>query len=186
MSTRALLVCGALGSLHVLLHLATLPLLTALAPFSPPLYGLIAGVHGVMPFLARRLTRTPGTATITAAIAGVIVAVTSPAGLMLIVPLLITGVAIDVVTWRVDRYAPDGRRVDIRFVLAAALIGCVLFLLSLTVFSPEHLTPLVLGCTLTMRVAGEILAATIATVVTRALRRGGIGGGTPLRTRINA
>lgn len=107
-STRVLLICGALAAVHLMLHLSTVGLLTVLAPISPPLYALVASVHGAMPFLARRLTRTPGTATVTAAAAGV-----SPAHLT---PVLILGTLMARVAGEVTAAAVTG-------VLARALRG---------------------------------------------------------------
>jgi hypothetical protein len=175
LSTSVLLVCGALASIHVLVHLATVAMLTVLAPTSPPLYGLVACVHGVMPFLARRLTRAPGSATITAGIAGVMVAASSPSGIILLVPLLLTGVVIDAVVWRVDHGGIDGRRVEVRFYVAGIVLGAVLFAVSLSVFSPEHLTPVLVLGTMAARIAGEVIAVAVTGVLARALRRAGVG-----------
>lgn len=173
--TRVLLICGALAAMHVLLHLATVGLLTVLAPLSPPLYGLAASVHGLMPFLARRLTRTPGTATITAGVSGVMVAALSPSGVIVLVPLLLTGLVIDLAVWRADRDGIDGKGAESRYFVAAVVLGAVLFGVSLSVFSPEHLTPaLVLG-TLATRVVGEVVVAAASGALARGLRRAGVG-----------
>lgn len=173
--TRILLICAALAAVHALLHLATVPLLTALAPLSPPLYGLLAGVHSLVPFLARRVTATLGTATITAGIASVFVSATSPSGLLVAIPLMIAGVTIDAVVGRSDRAGPS-RRSEIRYMLAAVVAGTLLFAVSLSVFSPEHLTPLLITSTLATRLVGELTAATVSMLLARALRRAGIGG----------
>lgn len=184
-TTRVLLVCGALAAVHVLLHLATVTLLTALAPFSPPLYGLAAGVHSLMPFLARRLTATPGTATLTAAVAGVFVATSNGSGIIALIPLLVAGVVIDLVVRRVDvggEETPSRQaRIAVRYLVAAVSAGTALFAISLSVFSPHHLTPLLIGGTLVARVAGEIAAALLSGVLARALRRAGIRGADPVR-----
>lgn len=172
LSTRVLLVCGALAAVHLLLHLATVPVLTALAPLAPPLYALVAGVHSVMPFLARRLTDVPGTAVLTSAVAAVFVSVSNGSGVIAVVPLVVTGAAIDLVVWRThsgDRGA--GRR----YLLAAVVAGIALFGLSLAVFSPEHLTPLILGGSLIGRVVGELLAAVLSGALVAALRHAGVG-----------
>lgn len=174
LSTRVLLLCGAFAAVHMLLHLATVPALTLLAPFSPPLYGLVAGIHSVMPFLARRFTATPGTATITAGIAGVFVAIVSPLGFLVLVPLLVAGIVIDAVVSRVDRSGRVSPRVTVRYLLAAVLAGAALFAVSLSVFSPEHLTPFLLIATLGARVTGELFAVTLAGALVRALDRTGV------------
>ena len=175
LTTRVLLICGTLASVHALLHFATVAWLTLLAPASPPLYALVASVHGLMPFLARRITRVPGSATITAGIAGVIVSATSPSGLVLLVPLLATGITIDLVVGRSDRHSSSARRSETRFVLAAAVLGVILFALSLSVFSPEHVTPMLLVGTLITRIVGEVVVAVASGYLARALHRAGVG-----------
>ena len=174
LSTRVLLVCAALAAVHVLLHLATVGVLTVLAPLSPPLYGLAAGLHSILPFLARRLTATPGTATITAGVASVFISATSPSGAILIVPLLLAGATIDLVVWRADRHGST-RSSEARYLIAAVVAGTVLFAVSLSVFSPEHLTPLLIVGTLICRILGELAAAIISLIIARALRRAGVG-----------
>lgn len=174
LSTRVLLICGALAAVHLLLHFATLPALTALAPISPPIYGLIAGVHSLMPFLARRLTGVPGSAVLTSAIAALFVVVTNGAGLIAAVPVVLAGTVIDLVVWR---SSGSGRRSQIRYLLAAVVAGAALFAVSLAVFSPEHLTPVLLFATLGTRVLGEVIAAVLSGLLASALMRAGVGRG---------
>ncbi len=173
--TQTLLVCGALAVVHVLLHLATMPLLMFLAPVSPPLYALAAGIHALMPFLARRLTRVSGSASLTAAIAGVIIAGTNSLGIIVLIPLLLTGLTIDLLMWRADHADRSRKAIELRYYLSAVVLGPVLFAVSLSVFSPEHLTPLLLGTTLLTRVLGELIAAALSGVLARALWRAGVG-----------
>lgn len=146
--TRVLLTCAAIAIVHILIRLATVPLFTVLAPLSPPLYGFVIGLHSLMPFLARRLTRTPGTATLTAGVAGLFTLATSPLGIIVAVPVLLAGVVIDIVVGRVDRDGRQDARVEARYLIAAVVTGCVLFAVALSVFSPEHLTPTILLLTL--------------------------------------
>jgi hypothetical protein len=174
LSTRVLLICGALAAVHLLLHFATVPALTALAPVSPPIYGLIAGVHSLMPFLARRLTGVPGTAVLTSAIAGLFIVVTNGVGLIAAVPVVLAGAVIDLVVWRSSGF---GRRSQIRYLLAAVVAGILLFAVSLAVFSPEHLTPVLLLATLGTRVLGEVIAAVLSGLLASALMRAGVGRG---------
>lgn len=172
LSTRVLLIYGALAAVHLLLHFVTLPALTALAPISPPIYGLVAGVHSLMPFLARRLTGVPGSAVLTSAIAALFVVVTNGAGLIAAVPVVLAGAVIDLVVWR---SSDSGRRSQIRYLLAAVVAGAALFAVSLAVFSPEHLTPGVLFATLAARVLGEVIAALLSGLLASALMRAGVG-----------
>ncbi len=177
--TRVLLICAALAAVHVLLHLIAAPALTALAPLSPPLYALAAGLHSVMPFLARRLTATPGTATLTAGIAAAFIAATSASGIILLVPLLLAGGMIDLVVGRVDAAGAGASRVRLRYAMAAVAAGTALFAISLTVFSPWHLTPLLIVSTLIARITGELGAALLSALIARSLGRAGVGVSAP-------
>ena len=170
--TRVLLACAALAGIHTLIHLAVLPLLSVLAPASPPLYALVASAHSLMPFLARRLTGRRGTATLTSAIAAVFVATTSSLGVLALVPLLLTGAVIDGVLWRRDEAArwPEGR-----YLVAGAAVAVALWAVSLSVFSPEHLTPAILLGTALARVLGELAIVACSRVLAVALGRAGVG-----------
>ncbi|MFJ4254079.1 hypothetical protein [Microbacterium sp. NPDC090003] len=174
LTTRVLLICGALAAVHLLIHFATAPLLTALAPLAPPLYALVAGVHSLLPFLARRVTDVPGTAVLTSAIAAVFIAVANTAGVIVIVPLVLAGAIIDLVVWRTRGTAAPARR---RYLLAAACAGTVLFGVSVVVFSPEHLSLGILLGSFLGRIAGEVLASEISGALASALHRAGVGRG---------
>lgn len=171
-STRVLLVCAALAGAHVLLHLATLPLLTALAPTAPPVYAVIAGAHSLMPFLARRLTGVPGAAIVTSAIAAALVSTTSPSGIIAGVPVLLAGCVIDLVLGRRTSLRATTER---RYFAAGALTAVALFAVSLAVFSPGHLTPPILIGTAVGRMAGEAIAVVISRLLAAGLVRAGVG-----------
>ncbi|UPL14212.1 hypothetical protein [Microbacterium galbinum] len=171
-TTRVLLICGALAAVHLLIHLATAPLLTALAPLAPPLYALVAGVHSLLPFLARRLTDVPGTAVLTSAIAAVFIAVANTAGVIVIFPLVLAGAVIDLVVWRTRG---TGARVRRRYLLAAVCAGTALFGVSVVVFSPEHLSPAILLGSFLGRIVGELLASELSGALASALHRAGVG-----------
>lgn len=171
LSTRLLLICSSLAAVHLLLHFLTLPILTALAPLAPPVYGFVAAVHSIMPFTARRLTQAPGSASLTSGIASLFVAATNPSGIIVVVPLMLAGVIIDLVLWNdrgTSRYSPS------RYLLAAVCVGASLFAVSLLVFSPAHLTPALIGTTLVGRVLGEVLVALLTRGVVAGLKRAGI------------
>lgn len=172
LSTRVLLICAALAAIHLLLHTMTVPALTALAPLSPPAYGLVAGVHSFSPFLARRITDTPGTASLTSAFAALFVAVTTPAGVVAVIPLLIAGGTVDCC---VRGGRGTSKIVERRYVFAALLAAVLLFAVGLIVFSPEHLTPHIMIGALLGRVAGELLVVFGTRVLARALNRAGVG-----------
>lgn len=162
------LVCGALAAVHFVLHVITVPVLASLAVTFPPVYGVVAGIHSLMPFLARRMTQVPGTAVLTSAIASVFVASTNPSGIIVVVPVVLAGAVIDAVLWR-SPHPGEGR-----FALASVIAGLVLFVVSLAVFSPEHLTPFMLVGALVGRVAGELAANGAARALSSALFRAGI------------
>lgn len=170
--TRALLVCAALAGVQTVLQLSLLPALSVLAPASPPLYALIASAHTLLPFLARRLTRMPGAATLTSGIAGIFVAATSALGIVALIPLLVAGVVIDAIVWSSDA---AGRRRESRFLVAGVAAGLALWAVSLSVFSPEHLVPAILLGTLGARVVGELVVVVLSRVLAAALERAGVG-----------
>lgn len=168
-----LLTCAALAVVHVLLHLSTLPLLTALAAVAPPAYAVVAGVHSLMPFLARRITGTPGSAIVTSGIAALLVSATSSSGIIAAIPVLLAGCVIDLTLWRTR---PSGAA-ESRYLTAAAVTAVVLFAVSLAVFSPAHLTPSIVIGTLIGRLCGEAIAVVLSRLLAVALLRAGVGGG---------
>ncbi|MDP3952578.1 hypothetical protein [Microbacterium sp.] len=169
-STRTLLICAALAALQTLIYVVVAPMTPVLAAAMPPLYALVAGVHSFMPFLARLLTRTLWTATITAAVAGVLVWPFSAIGPLVLVTFLAGSAAFDVALLR------SGQLSGHRLIFAAGIAGAVLFVISLPVFSPQHLTVAILAGALLGRMLGEIGALIFATVLVRALRAAGIQG----------
>jgi hypothetical protein len=83
--------------------------------------------------------------------------------------LLVAGTVIDLTMWagRRDRGSA--------YCVAALLAGTVLFALSLAVFSPEHLTPVLVLGTWVARVVRELVAAAISAALALALGRAGVG-----------
>lgn len=168
--TRALLLAGAFAALQALLFLAVVPLTTMLAATAPPAYALVAGIHSLLPFLARLVTAVPGAAIVTAAITGLLTAALSPIGLLTAVPMVTAAVVFDgVMPWRTRRRAPWWR-----VLLAAAAAGVALFVVSLPVFSSEHLTAPILIATLAGRIVGEAAAGAAALAFTAMLSRAGV------------
>jgi hypothetical protein len=151
-------------------YTAVAPMTPALAASMPPLYALVAGIHSVMPFLARLLLRSPWTATITAGVAGVLVWPFSAVGPLVLVVFLTGAIVFDVALPRGDRVTRG------RLVLAAALAAVALFLIALPVFSPQHLTAPFLLATLLGRLVGECAALGVAVAIARALRTAGVRG----------
>lgn len=168
--TRALLVAGAFAALQTLLFAAIVPLATMLAATAPPAYALLAGIHTLMPFLARLVTAVPGIAIVTAAITGLLTAALSPIGLLSAVPMVTAAALFDaLMPWPTHRRPPWWR-----VLLAAAAAGIALFVVSLPVFSSEHLTAPVLIATLVARIVGEVAAAAAALAFAAMLSRAGV------------
>lgn len=165
--TRALLIAAAFAAVQAAIFLALLPVLSLTAPSMPPVYAVLAGVNTALPFLARVITRAPGTATITAGVTAILVVALSPLGLLSAVPLLTAGVVFDLVC---GRSAVSTRRL----IVGGAAVAVALFLISLAVFSPEHLAPWMLAATLLGRLLGEGVVVVLVSATTRLLRRAGI------------
>lgn len=161
---------AAFGAVQAMIFFAVVPLTTVLAVSSPPAYALVAGVHSLMPLLARVVTRAPGTATFAAFVTGLLTSAVSPIGPLAAVPMLVAGVLFDLLLpWRRDRRVGPGR-----ILLAGAVVGAVLFLVALPVFSPEHLVPPVLLATLLARIVGALVVAGVVIALRRLLVRAGV------------
>lgn len=173
--TRSLLIFGALAAVQVMLFLAAAPLLVSLPPISPPLYAVVAGVHSLMPFLARRIVPAFGAATLTGLIAGLVIAAISPIGLIVTFFIAVPCVVFDAVVslMGVPSEGPWWRR-ELPFVIAAAAAGAVVFAVGLPAFSPAHLVPPIVLGSLVGRIVGETCAALLTGRVAAALRRAGI------------
>lgn len=168
MTTRVLLVCGALAATQAMVSLATTPFTPAIAAAAPPVYAFVAGVHSVMPFLARRLTGVPWTATVTAGVTGLLMWPFTAVGPLILVAFLAGAASFDLV---LVRAGASSRR---RYLAAVAAASVALFIVSLPVFSPAHLVPLVLIGALAGRFLGEGVAAGIAILLQRGLFRTGL------------
>lgn len=168
-----LLICAALAVVQVGVSLALAPLLVSLPALSPPLYAVVAGVHALMVFLAPRVTGARWSATVTAVIAGLVMATVNPIGVLITVVVLIPGVIVDVALLLPP--APAGRRAsELRYGLGAVASAVVLFAVSLPVFSPEHLTPAILIGAALGRLVGEGLAYVCARALAAGLVRAGV------------
>lgn len=172
LSTRVLLICAALAAVQVGLYLALAPVLVGLPAISPPLYAVVAGAHSTMIFLTPRVTGARGAATITALIAGLIIAAMSPIGLFVTLLILVPGVMIDLALLVPGASTP--RVTELRYLGAAMTAAIVLFLVSLPAFSAEHLTTWILVGAAVGRVAGETIAYVCARALAAGLARAGI------------
>jgi len=173
LSTRNLLVLASLGAVTALILFALIPFGGPLAAFAPPLYALVVGVYSVMPFLARRLIDFPLATTLVSFFAGLLAGAFSSIGYLVLVPLLVGSLAFDLSVTLLRRAS---RRLGPNsvWVLAGAVSGVALFLVSLLVFSPDDLVPGMLVATLAGRIAAQVGAALLAVVLSRRLARAGI------------
>lgn len=166
-TTRVLLICAALAAVQAIISLAATAVTPAIAATAPPIYALVAAVHSAMPFLARILTDARWSAALTAAITGVLVWPFSAVGPLFAVVVLTGAVSFDLALLGIRR---PGRR---RMLPAALLAGATLFLVSLPVFSPAHLTPVILTATLLGRIGGETIALLVAERLASGLSQAG-------------
>lgn len=176
LSTRALLICAALGAVQALMVISVSPITPGIAALAPPAYALVAGLHSIMPFTARLMLGVFGTATLTGFFAGIIAGSFSVVGFFVIVPLTISGLVFDAGLWAFRAWPPRIARIA-----AAALAGVGLFGVSLPVFSAEHLTVTWVVSTLLTRVVSEICAVLVAGVLAHRLARSGIQRHPPRR-----
>jgi len=171
LSTRALLVTAAFAALGAVLLILVAPVTSLLAALFPPAYALVAGVHSVLPFLARRLIGIPWVTTVAFALVGVVSIGFTPLGVLIVIPLVLTGVVFDLTLLLLARRgAPRPRH----YYAAAAVTGVALFLVSLPVMSPGDLGPVVLALTLCGRLLGQLGAAVLSAAVARGVERAGI------------
>lgn len=169
-STRALLIIAAFGALGTLVLILVSPLTALLAAFFPPAYAVAAGVHSILPFLARRLVGFPWSTTIAFALVGLLASGFTPLGVLVLIPLVLSGAGFDLTLMLL------GRRGPLRpwhYVVGALVTAVLLFLVSLPVMSPDDLAAPILLLTLVGRVVGQLAAAGIAWAIgTRVLRAG--------------
>jgi hypothetical protein len=179
MSTRVLLTAAVFAAVQSIMFISVAPFTATIAAFAPPLYALVAAVYSVMIFATRRFTAVTGSATLAALVTGLLVSAFSPLGPVILVPLLVSAALYEGVLLLLPPRPspPAGRgRGQWRFAAAAVAAGVGLFVVSLPVFSPEHLKPGVLVLTLLARVAGELAASGAAGIVVRLLGRAGVRG----------
>lgn len=170
--TRDLMIAAAFGALGALILLTVAPLTTSLAATFPPAYALAAGIHSVLPYLARRILAVPFAATLVGALVGVLSFASTPLGPLILVSLLAATLPFDLVLNVCRRFAPALRT---RHYLTAALAAAVvLFLVSLPVFSAERLTGWMPAAVLAGRLIGQCGAVWVSGLVAAGIHRAGI------------
>lgn len=171
-STRTLLHCAVFAGVQAVLYLAVSPMAAPLATVFPPAYAAAAAAYSVMVFAARLFIDRHGTATVTAAITGILIAAVSPLGLIFLIPLVASAAVFDLVLFWTRRAL---RHRVLRSLVPAALMSAVtLFVISLPAFSPGHLTAGLLAATLLGRAIGQVGAALLAKAIVASLSRAGV------------
>lgn len=170
-TTRTLLIVTAFGALGAILLTLVAPATTVLAATAPPAYALVAGIHSFLPFLARRLLGLNWAATSVGAFVGILCVGSTPLGILIVVPLIVSGAVFDGVVLLLRRRGPVE---EATYFVAAVASAVALFLVSLPVMSPEHLGPVVIGLTLAARVGGQLGAWAISAIVARRVLRAGV------------
>ena len=182
LSTRALLIIAAFAALGALLLILIAPVTGLLAALFPPAYAVAAGIHSILPLLARRLVGFPWTTTIAFALVGILAIGFTPLGVLIVIPLVVTGAGFDVTLLLLARRSEPRLW---HFLVAALVTAALLFLVSLPVFSPRDLTPWILLLTLAGRIVGQLAAAGVAWAIGRSVLAEGImpaaapGAGSP-------
>lgn len=169
-TTRTLLLIAAFGALGAVVLTLVAPATTALAATAPPAYALVAGIHSILPFLARRLLGFRWAATAVGAFVGLLSVGSTALGILVVVPLVVAGAVFDATALLLHRRV----RGEGVFALAAFASAVALFLVSLPVMSPEHLGPVVMALTFGGRVAGQLGAWAVSALVARRVLSAGI------------
>lgn len=171
LSTRALLIIAAFAALGALLLILIAPITGLLAALFPPAYAVTAGIHSILPLLARRLVGFPWSTTIAFALVGILAIGFTPLGALIVIPLVVTGAGFDVTLLLLAR---RGEPRLWHFLAGALVTAVLLFLVSLPVFSPRDLTPWILLLTLAGRVVGQLTAAAVAWAIGQRVLAAGI------------
>lgn len=168
-TTRRYLTCGGLAAVQAVIILASTPLTIAAANLAPPVYALLSVLSVLLIHLAPRVVGLGSAATLTAALTALVIVPFSAIGFLAAVPLIVQGGVIDL-TLRVTK-----RRRAAHFALAGVFASTAAFLVSLPVFSADHLVPVILVATLGARIVAGVTASLVAGWIARALRAAGVG-----------
>lgn len=170
-TTRVLLVTAAFGALGALVLILVAPFTSALAALFPPAYALAAGVHSILPFLARRLLGFRWAATLVGVFVGLLSIGFTPLGVLIVVPLALSGLGFDVTLRLLGRRRPAR---ETHYLCAGVASAVVLFLVSLPVMSPDDLAPWIVSLTLLGRIAGQLGAVLLSGLIAPRVLRAGI------------
>lgn len=168
MPTRRLLQLAAFAAANVVVVLALSPLNTAIAVLNPFLYAATGGITAVMPLTARVWSQIPGSATLCAAVAGLIAAPFSALGFLLVFALVLPALTFDLVLWR------SSHSTLTRLLGAAAAAGIMIWAISLPVIDPEFLSVFAVVILAVIRVISYTVVALIAQALSTRLIRIGV------------
>lgn len=170
-ATRTLLVLAAFAAVGAIVMAVASPLTSTLAATVPFVYAAVAGVHSLLPFLASRLLGFKWAATAVGVFVGALSVGSTPLGILIVIPLMITGVVFDSVMMLLERSRVRG---ELAYLVAGLATAIALFFVSLPVMSPEKLGPVVIGLTLIGRVVGQLVAVVLSGVLARRIQSAGI------------
>lgn len=168
-STRWLLVLGALAAVQAVLIIAFGPIGAALALAGPPLYALAAWVSVLVLAVACHFDLRPGMITLMGLAAAVIAVPFSVLGFLLIPLITLQALAMELAAFAARRLPTWSRA------FLVALAGqTASFFMSLVVISPENLVPLMILLIVAARLVGVVALAIASTYVARGLRAAGL------------
>lgn len=170
-ATRASLQIAAFAAVQAVLIIALAPVTPHLAAWSPPVYALVVGVQTPLIFAARRFTRLRFAGTLAAAITGLLCGPFASIGWLVAVPLVAAGIVFDVVLGVAER---RGWPVWKDAVIGGTLVGTTLFVISLPVFSTDHLVPGLLVAVLAARIVASVIGVALASRIVTLLARAGV------------
>ncbi|MBO9627555.1 MAG: hypothetical protein J7484_14440 [Microbacterium sp.] len=169
--TRAYLQSAAFAAVQSVIVIGLAPLTPHLAGWFPPAYALVAGLQTLMIFASRRFTGLRWGATLTALLTALVCGPFTAIGWLMAVPLLGAGALFDAVLAMAERRGWSERRDAL---VAGAIIGTGLFLVSLPVMSLGHLGPVVVAATLGARILASWGGASLSARLVRRLERIGV------------
>lgn len=168
-STRWILVLGALAAVQAVLVIAYGPIGTTLALASPPLYALAAWVSVLIISTACHFELRPGMITAIGLLAAIVAVPFSVLGFLLIPFLGIQALVMDVATHLARRLNPW-----VRSLIVNVAGQTVAYFMSLVVFDAESLVPLMLALVALGRLGSAIILTLAGTFIARGLRAAGL------------
>lgn len=168
-ATRWILVLRAATAVQAVLVIAFGPVGTALASTSPPLYALAAWVSLLATSTLCQFELRPGMITAAALGAAALASPFSTLGLLLIPFLGIQALVMELATHLARRLSPWARALTVN--IAGQTVA---FFMSLVVFEPENLVPLMIAPVALARLGGALILTVVSTYIAGRLRAAGL------------